>query len=123
MALIKDQTATYDQLAVIHKYEAVIDYLYPIFQNCPRKHGVARDQMLNTLFEQVPLLIAAGKSGQPSRLYAADANLATLRFWLRFGTSSKVKILTPRQQQVALSLIAEVGAMVGAWIKGVKARG
>lgn len=42
MALIKDQTATYDQLAVIHKYEAVIDYLYPIFQNCPRKQSVVR---------------------------------------------------------------------------------
>lgn len=123
MALIKDQTANYEQLAVVHKYEAVIDYLYPIFQNCPRKHGVARDQMLNTLFEQVPLLIAAGKSGRPSRLYAADANLAALRFWLRFGTSSKVKMITPHQHQVALTLIAEVGAMIGTWIKGVKARG
>ena len=121
--LVKDQTATYEQLAVIHKYEAVIDYLYPIFQNCPRKHGVARDQMMSTLFEQVSLLIAAGKSGQPSRLYAADANLAALRFWLRFGASSKVKIITPRQHQVALALIAEVGAMIGAWIKGSKARG
>ena len=121
--ITKDQTATYEQLAVVEKYEAVVDYLYPIIQNCPRKHGVARDEMLRTLFGQVEHLIAAGKSGQPSRLYAADANLATLRFWLRFASSSKLTILTPHQHQVALVLVAEVGAMIGSWIKSAKLRG
>lgn len=121
--IVKDQQASHAQLAIVERYEAVIDYLYPIIQNCPRKHGVARDAMLTVLFAQVELLIVAGKSGQISRLYAADANLALLRFWLRFASGARLRILTPHQHQVALTLVAEVGAMLGAWIKGTKHRG
>jgi hypothetical protein len=121
--IIKDETASSNQLAIVERYEAVIHYLYPILQSCPRKHGVVRDLMVRTLFQQVDLLIVAGKSGQPSRLYAADANLATLRFWLRFAACSKLKVLTPHQHQVALTLIAEVGSMLGAWIRTAKSRG
>lgn len=120
---MRDETISHRQLAVVERYEAVIDYLYPIIQSCPRKHGVARDMMLTALFGQVDLLIVAGKSGQISRLYAADANLATLRFWLRFAAGSRVRILTPHQHEVALTLLAEVGAMVGAWIKTAKGKG
>jgi hypothetical protein len=111
------------QMVIVEKYEQVVNYLYPIFQNTPRKHGVARDMMLRTLFLQVELFIVAGKSRQVSRLYAADANLATLRYWLRFAVDPKRKIITSHQHRHALSLIAEIGKMIGSWVKAVKSRG
>ena len=46
--IIRDETSSHQQLAVVEKHEAVINYLYPILQNVPRKHGVARDLMLHT---------------------------------------------------------------------------
>lgn len=111
------------QLAIVEKYEQVINYLYPIFQNIPRKHGVARDMMLKTLFYQVELFTSAGKSSHISRLYSADANLALLRYWLRFAADVKRKIITPKQHCHAQALIADVGKLLGAWIKAVKRSG
>lgn len=119
----KDENAEPQQLAIVEKYEGFIDYVYPIAQSMPRKHGVARDRFLFCLFAEIELLNAAGKSRQPSRLYAADANLQTLRFWLRFMAAPSRRIITPHQHRVASIRLAEVGKMLGAWIRGVKSRG
>ena len=78
---------------------------------------------MKAMFAQVELFIGAGKSRQPSRLYSADANLALLRFWLRFMSSPKRKLLTQQQHRVAAIHLAEVGRMLGAWIKGMKSGG
>ena len=43
MEPIKDAVLSYDQMAIVEKYEVVIAYLYPIAQNMPKKHGMARD--------------------------------------------------------------------------------
>lgn len=40
--IIRDENVSFRGLAIVDKYEQVIDYLYPILQNVPRKHGVAR---------------------------------------------------------------------------------
>lgn len=112
-----------EQLAVLARYESFISYTYPIAQNIPRKHGVARDRFLGAMFEQVELFVAAGKSNQPSRLYSADAGLGVLRFWLRFMADDKYRLITPHQHQVASIHLAEVGAMLGAWIKSVRRGG
>lgn len=121
MEPIKEEGACYDQMAIVEKYEKVISYLYPIAQSLPRKHGVARDMFLAALLGQVQLFIVAGKSNQVSKVYAADAGLAVLRFWLRFLLT--VRGLTPHQLQTAQVLIAEVGKMVGSWIIGLKRKG
>lgn len=121
--VVVDPTSVHQQLAIVEKYERFIEYIYPILQNCPRRHGIARDAVLRAMFDQVDLFIVAGKSRQASRLYSADANLALLRFWLRFMASPARKIITPKQHQVAQVHLAEVGAMLGAWIKSVKGRG
>lgn len=118
-----DPNNSLQQLALVEKYERFIEYLYPILQNIPRKHGIARDKVLHAMFDQVDLFIIAGKSGQASRLYSADANLALMRFWLRFLASSTRKIITPNQHRVAQVHLAEVGKMLGAWIKTMKVRG
>lgn len=115
MEPIEESTKCYDQMAIVEKYERVISYLYPIAQSMPRKHGVARDLFLACLFGQPDLLIQAGKSNQVAKIYAADAGLAHLRFWMRFLVS--IRCMTTHQLQTAQVLTAEVGAMIGAWAK------
>lgn len=118
-SIVKDKQASTDQMLIVEKYERVINYLYPIIQRTPRKHGVVRDKVLNCLFEQPDLLMQAGKSGQVSKIYAADANLALLRFYLRFYHLS-LNHLTVNQERHALILIAEVGNLIGSWIRKKK---
>lgn len=122
-AILRDDGASISGLAIVERYERFVDYLYPILQSVPRKHGVARDAILMAMFGEVELLIAAAKSKQVSRLYAADANLATLRFWLRFMVAGGRKLITPHQHRAATVLLAEVGKMLGGWIKAMKGGG
>ena len=118
MEPIKEAGECYDQMAIVEKYERVIAYLYPIAQSMPRRHGVAREMFLQCLLGQPDLFFQAGKSTQVSKIYAADAGLAQLRFWMRFLVS--VRCMTVHQHQTAQVLVAEVGAMVGGWLKRKK---
>ncbi len=122
-AVLAPDESSYTQLAIVEKYERFVEYIYPVLQNAPRKHGIARDAMLRCMFDQAEMFIVAGKSKQISRLYSADANLSLLRFWLRFMAASKRKIVTPHQHRVALVHLAEVGRMLGAWMKSMKGGG
>lgn len=117
--MVKDKQVCNDQLIIVEKYERVIAYLYPIIQRTPRKHGIVRDQFLKRLFDQAELFIQAGKSGQISKLYAADANLAMIRFYIRFFREGLTHV-TIHQESHAQALIAEVGSIMGAWINRVK---
>lgn len=121
--MIRDEFVNPHDLAIIEKYEAVVTYLYPILQRCPRRHGTLRDKLIGLMFDQVGLFYQAAKSKQPSRLYAADANLATLRFWLRYAADPALKIVSRHQHAVALRHLAEAGAMLGQWIKTAKGNG
>lgn len=121
MEPVKDASSCYDQMFVVEKYERVIAYLYPIAQSMPRKHGVARDMFLQCLLGVPDLIFQAGKSNQVSKIYAADAALAQVRFWMRFLNS--IRAATEHQLQTAQTLLAEVGALVGAWIKRKQKQG
>jgi hypothetical protein len=123
MEPIQDDAQCFAQMAIIEKYETVIAYCYPIAQNISRHHGVAKEMFIRSLLGQVALFTAAGKSIQVSRIYAADAGLSDLRFWFRFIAQPKIRGMTPHQHQVALTMLAEVGAMVGSWIKRMKRKG
>lgn len=68
-SIVRDEISTYEAMAIVEKYECFIEYIYPILQNTPRKHAIARDAVLAAMFEQVEMFISAGKSRQPSRLY------------------------------------------------------
>lgn len=116
--MITDNPSSRTGLAIVERYEVAVAYLYPLVQRCPRRHGKLRDALLTVMVDQVGLFYHAAKSRQASRLHAADANLATLRFWLRFAADPSVKIITPHQHRAALKLLAEVGAMLGSWIAG-----
>lgn len=119
----KEVLQSYEQMKVVDKYETVIAYLYPIAQNIPRRHGVAKAMFTECLLGQVKNIVEAGKSGQISRLYIADAGLSQLRYWLRFLLSKQVRGITPHQVETAQVLIAEVGRLLGAWIAKQKRRG
>jgi hypothetical protein len=121
--VVRDELGGYRHLAIIEKYEGFINYMYPIAQNIPRKHGIARDEFLRAMFAQVGLFVTAGKSGQVSRLYAADAGLATLRFWLRFLADPGRRLISQNQHRVGSIHLAEVGGMTGAWIKTKSRKG
>ena len=121
--MTRDEHVNAHDLAIVEKYEAAVKYLYPIIQNCPRRHATLRDRLIGLIFDQVGLLYEAAKSKQASRLYAADANLATLRFWLRFAADPKLKVISSRQHAVALRYLAETGSMLGQWIKTAKGNG
>ncbi len=123
MDVIEDPGQCFEQMAVVEKYETVVAYCYPIAQNLPRQHGIAKEMFIRALLGQVALFVSAGKSNQVSKIYAADAGLADLRFWFRFLARSKIRGMTPHQHQVSLTLLAEVGAMVGSWIKRMKRKG
>ena len=123
MEPVKEANFSYDQMLIVERYESVIAYLYPIAQNIPRKHGVIRDIFIDRLFTQVDLFIEAGKSNQISRLYAADAGLAKLRFWMRFLTKQPVRAMTTHQCETAQVLLAEVGKVMGKWIIKQKRKG
>jgi hypothetical protein len=120
MPITRDDNTSTDALVIVEKYEAFVNYLYPILQNAPRRHGVLRDTVLAALFVPIGGLYHAAKSRQVSRLHAVDAEFATLRAFLRFLAQGDIRIISPRQHQVALALLAEAGRMLGAWQKKLK---
>lgn len=76
----------------------------------PGKHRGFRDRLLGVMFQQIELFHLAAKSDQVSRLYAADAGLATLREFLRFAADPARRLLSRRQHEVAEIILAETGA-------------
>lgn len=115
--IAKDTVSAPEGLAIVEKYETFMHYLYPILQRADRRHGVLRDTVLAALFPPVGLLYHAAKSKQVSRLFAVDAEFATLRAHLRFLTHKSIRVISPRQHRRALALLSEPGSMLGAWIR------
>ena len=104
-------------LVIVEKYNEFVEYVYPCIQNVDRRHGVLKMKMIDAMFLQVELFYKAIKSNQKSKLYEADANLAVLRYYLRFLAHPKRKLISMKQHQVASVKIAEVGNILNAWIK------
>jgi hypothetical protein len=105
-------------LIIIERYDGFVNYIYPILQNIERKHGTVKEMITQSVFIQVELFYKALKSDQKSKLHEADANLATIRYWLRFMAEDKRRFISKQQHQTALIKIDEVGKILGTWIKG-----
>lgn len=65
-------------LYMVEKYERVIDYLYPLAQTIPRKHGTFRELLIQQLFLAAEHLNDAIKANQLSRCYVLDGSLGQL---------------------------------------------
>jgi hypothetical protein len=94
-------------------------WLIPQVQKFPRQYrfGLAeRIQRLALDFQDN--LVAAGKStGAPrcERLKQADVQLEQMRLWVRFARDNS--LITVHQYEHAARLMAEVGRLLGAWLK------
>ena len=112
------------QLVIVEKYEEFINYIYPCIQNIARRHGIVKEEFLKIMFLQVELFYKAIKSDSKTRLYEADSNMATIRFYLRFFADKNYppqpnyRELTQKQHQTASIKLAEVGKILGSIIKG-----
>jgi four helix bundle protein len=99
-------------------YDLIL-WLIPETQKFPRvyRFGLAeRIQRLCMDFQDA--LVAAGKSKTDERrtwLRRADVQLEQLRTWLRMARD--LQLITVRQYEHAARLMAEVGRLLGAWIK------
>lgn len=119
--MVKDETSSGRDLVIIEKYRAAFAYLYDRLQSFPKCHGALRDGMITDARKIVGSLYHAVKSKQLSRLYAVDAEMAALRFDLQFACDRR--LISHHQHQVALRHLAEVGAILGQWIKTAKSSG
>jgi hypothetical protein len=105
-----------NNLILIEKYEDFINYIYPVLQNIQRKHGVVKERIIQVIFNQIELFYKAIKSNHISKIYEADSNLATIRFYLRFLADKNRKLISQKQHQVASIKLAEVGKIIHSWI-------
>lgn len=102
-------TRTYDLLL----------WLIPQVQKFPRVYRFTlaeRIQGLAMSFQDN--LVAAGKSSGAARgalLKQADIQLEQIRLWMRYARDND--LLTVRQYEHAARLMAEVGRLLGAWLK------
>ena len=104
-------------LVIIQRFEDFINYIYPKVQNIDRTHGYIKQKFINLLFEQVECLYRAIKTNQISKYYEADANMASIRFYMRFFTHKERKLISLNQATHAGVLLAEVGKILGSAIK------
>lgn len=94
-------------------------WLIPQVAKFPRLHrfGVAeRIQRLALDFQDT--LVAAGKSQGAQRLAylkTADIHLEQLRLWVRFSRDNE--FITIRQYEHVARMMADVGRLLGAWLK------
>ena len=106
-----------ENLIIIQRFEDFVKYIYPIIQRIDRKDGYFKQKFINLLFEQVECLYKAVKTNQVSKMYEADANMASIRFYVRFSQSKERKLITLKQSQHAGILLAEVGKILNKMIK------
>lgn len=109
-------------LRIIEKYGVFFRYIYPMLINMGGKHKVIRDMALQQIISQIGLFNDAAKSGQVSKLYLADSGISTIRDYLRVLSESNIKLLSKKQYGVSTTMLAEVGSMLGEWIRKTQKR-
>ena len=97
----------------------LILWMIPHAQKFPRAHRFGLgERVQRVLLDFQDSLVAAGKSKAETRrefLGTADIQLEQLRGWIRI--SRDFDLLTVPQYEHVSRLVAEVGRLLGAWIK------
>lgn len=105
------------QSPIFERTEAFLDWLLPITSQFPKHHrfGLARrteDRALD-FYEQ---LVRAAKTDRPFHfLQEADVQLTQLGFYLR--RCHRLTLLTAKQYEDGSRQIAELGRLIGGWLK------
>ncbi len=119
MQVVDDFKIDGSQMLIIQKYERFLNYVYPVVMSIPRYHVTLKNIIVESLHQIPSLVYQATKSTHVSKLYLIDAALAEVRFYLR--RMEFINFLTPKQHAHTQELLAEVGKLLGAWIKTKKA--
>ena len=94
-------------------------WLIPQVQKFPRVHRFGLGERIQRLaLDFQDTLVAAGKSKgvqRAEKLRQADIELEQIRVWIRFGRDNG--LLTIDQYEHAARLMAEMGRLLGAWLK------
>lgn len=117
---IQDKTLPPASFRIGEKYGEFFLYLYPILIKKGGDNKVMKDETLKLMIGMHKLLNDAGKSRQLSKLYLADSAIATIRDHLKIMAFPKIGLLSQHQYGVASLKLAEVGNMIGKWIKNKK---
>jgi len=96
-----------------------LSWLVPQVLKFPRIHRFGLGERIQHLaLDFQDTLVAAGKSSGPQRaekLCQADIQLEQIRIWMRFARDNG--LFTINQYEHAARLIAEIGRLLGAWLK------
>lgn len=108
-----------ERLVLIHKYNSFVDYIYNPLNTAPKSQQVLRDVVLGCILEQYSLLHKAIKSGMVSRMYDADAGLATIKSYIRLLSNADPtrRVLSLKQCETAETLLSECGKILGTMIR------
>ncbi len=102
----------------IRTHELVL-WMIPHVQKFPRTHRFGLGERVQRLMlDFQDSLVAAGKSRSEARrisLHHADIQLEQLRGWIRI--SRELDLFTLAQYEHVSRLVAEVGRLLGSWIK------
>lgn len=102
----------------VRTYDFLLWFI-PQVQKFPRIYRFTLSERVQRLaLDFQDTIIAAGKSNSIQRknhLQSADIQLEQLRIWIRFARDNN--LLTVRQYEHSARLIAEIGRLLGAWLK------
>jgi len=102
----------------VRTYDFVL-WLVPHVQKFPRIYRFTlAERVQRLLFDFQDAIVAAGKSQGAARveeLKSADVQLEQLRVWVRFARDNE--LFTIKQYEHAARGIAEIGRLLGAWLK------
>lgn len=128
-------------LILVEKYDEFLKYIYPKLQQIPKNHGILKTRAINLVFEQPEIFYKAIKSNHISKLYEADASLASIRHMIRFLSSFETVVYVEDKKNIgkkirkngkflldktadrhASLLLVEVGKILGAAISSKQKR-
>lgn len=102
----------------VRTYDFLLWFI-PHVQKFPRAYRFTLSERVQRLaFDFQDAIVAAGKSrdaGRFEKLKTADIQLEQLRVWVRFARDNQ--LFTVRQYEHAARGMAEMGRLLGAWLK------
>lgn len=111
-----------DGLTVLTKWEDMAAYAYVALKNYPKseRHTLAA-RTVNALIDAGAAIQRAGLIGDKNEkrflLQEADRNIARFKLMVRLGV--KLGFMPVRKMEVLSGFIAEVGKMLGGWLRSV----
>jgi four helix bundle protein len=115
-----EKTAS-DEMVIFTRTYDFISHLLPITMNFPKSQRfVVTNRLQNAMLNFQELIIEANaRRGmqRADKLRLADAELVKVRLYLRL--CEKWKWITPGQYHHTSGMIAEIGRLLGGWLKTV----